>query len=105
MPQEFKDVLTLPIFKNKGGHRNCGNYRDISLLAIADKIMAKIAQARLAELTETVLTESQGSFRPGRSKLDMIFSIRQIQEVAIEQEQELYIIMVKKTNFRDCRKQ
>ena len=94
VPQEFKDVPILPIFKNKGNHRDCGNYRDISLLAISGKIMEKIAQAGLAKLAENVLTESQCGFRPGRSQLDMIFSIRQIQEIAIEQEQELYMVFV-----------
>ena len=94
VPQEFKDVLILPIFKNKGDHRDCGNYRGISLLAIAGKIMAKVVQARLSKLAEDVLTESQCGFRQERSTIDMIFSIRQIQEKAIEQEQELYMVFV-----------
>ena len=94
VPQEFKDVLILPIFKNKGDHRDCGNYRGISLLAIAGKIMAKVVQSRLSKLAEDVLTESQCGFRQKRSTIDMIFSIRQIQEKAIEQEQELYMVFV-----------
>ena len=46
LPQEYKDVLILPIYKNKGNHKDCGNYRGISLLARADNIMAKIVQHR-----------------------------------------------------------
>ena len=62
-----------------------GNYRGISLLSITKKIMAMIVQKRLAELAERVLTESQCGFSRERSKNDMIFSLRQIQEKAIEQ--------------------
>ena len=94
VPQDFKDVLILPIFKNKGDHRDCSNYRGISLLVIAGKIMAKIIQTRLSKLAENVLTESQCGFRKERSTIDMIFSLRQIQEKSIEQDQELYMIFV-----------
>ena len=84
MPQENKDVLIFSIFKNKGDHRDCTNYSGISLLAIALKIMAKIVQWWLASLAEEVLTEAQCGFRQKRSTVDMIFSLRQIQEKAIE---------------------
>ena len=94
LPQDFKDVLILPIFKNKGDYRDCSNYRGISLLAIAGKVMAKIVQLRLSRLAEGVLTESQCGFRQERSTVDMIFSLRQIQEKAIEQDQELYMVFV-----------
>ena len=94
LPQEFKDVLIIPIFKNKGDCKDCNNYRGISLLAIAGKIMAKIVQKRLAQLAEGMLTESQCGFRQQQSTIDMIFSVRQIQEKAIEQYQELYMVFV-----------
>ena len=93
IPQGFKDVSIIPIFK-KGDHRDCGNYRGISLLAIAGKIMAKIAQTRLSSLAEDILTESQCGFRRQRSTIDMIFSLRQIQEKAVEQYRDLYIIFI-----------
>ena len=86
--------MIIPIFKNKGDHRDCTNYRGISLLAIAGKIMAKIVQGRLASLAEGVLTEAQCGFRQKRSTIDMIFSLRQIQEKAIEQNKELYVVFI-----------
>ena len=94
VPQGSKDVSIIPIFKNKGDHRDCNNYRGISLLAIAGKIMAKIAQCRLAKLAEEVLTEAQCGFRRERSTIDMVFSLRQLQEKAIEQHRELYIVFI-----------
>ena len=94
LPQDFKDVLIIPIYKNKGDHKDCGNYRGISLLSIAGKIMGKVIQSRLSEIAESVLTESQCGFRQNRSTIDMVFSLRQIQEKAIEQRRELYMVFV-----------
>ena len=94
LPQDFKDAVLIPIYKNKGDRRDCGNYRGISLLSVAGKILAKILQQRLKILSENVLPESQCGFRPSRSTTDMIFSVRQIHEKAIEQQQELYIVFV-----------
>ena len=94
LPQDFKDVILVPIYKNKGNHKDCGNYRGISLLSIAGKMMAKIIHERLARIAESVLTESQCGFRRNRSTIDMIFSLRQVQEKAIEQYRDLYIIFI-----------
>ena len=46
-------------FKNKGDHREYGNYRGILMQVIARNIMAKIVQKRFSKLAEKVLTESQ----------------------------------------------
>ena len=42
LPQDFKEVLIIPIYKNKGDHRECGNYRGISLFSVSGKVMAKV---------------------------------------------------------------
>ena len=41
IPKDWKDANIIPIFK-KGSRRDCGNYRGISLLSIAGKIMARV---------------------------------------------------------------
>ena len=56
--------------------------------------MAKVLQNRLAILAETVVTESQCGFRQNRSTVHMIFSLRQVQEKAIEQYKDLYIVFI-----------
>ena len=94
LPQDFKDVLIIPIYKNKGDHKDCGNYRGISLLSVAGKILAKVVQNRLSTVAEAALTESQCGFRRNRSTIDMIFSLRQLQEKAIEQQKEIYIVFI-----------
>ena len=90
-PQDFKDALSVKIFK-KGDKTLCDNYRGISLRCVAGKIYCKIILNRLKQLSEKILPESQSGFRSERSTNDMIFSLRQIQEKAIEQGQDLYVI-------------
>ena len=90
IPKGFKDVCINPIFKKKGDHRDCGNSRGISHLAIAGEIMAKIVRARQARLVEGILTETQCGFRWERSTADMFFSLRQNQENALDQYRDLY---------------
>ena len=41
LPKDWKDGIIVPVFK-KGRRKDCGNYRGISLLSIAEKILARI---------------------------------------------------------------
>ena len=89
MPQDWKDANITAIFK-KGSRRDCGNYRGISLLSIAGKIMARIILNRInSKITPNILPETQCGFRSGRSTMDMVFSLRQIQEKCTEQNMPL----------------
>ena len=88
-PQEFKDASIVPIYKKKGDRAECGNYRGISLLAIAGKILTRILFSRLLKtVANDVLPEAQCGFRPKRGTSDMIFAARQLQEKCREQHQE-----------------
>ena len=94
LPQDFRESKIVSIFKKKGSKNICGNYRGISLLCVAGKILARIMLSRLSAAFEDLLPESQCGFRPGRSTIDMIFSLRQLQEKSVEQRQPLYIAFV-----------
>ncbi|XP_076055289.1 uncharacterized protein LOC143033686 [Oratosquilla oratoria] len=60
-------------YKKKGDRANCGNSRGISLLAVADKSVAKILLSQLTDkITETNFPESQCGFRKHRSTTDML---------------------------------
>ena len=83
MPEDFRDALIVALYKNKGRKADCGNYRGISLLLIAEKIFARIILNRLIAVSEAILQEAQCGFRPGRSTVDMIFTVRQVQENAL----------------------
>ena len=95
LPQQFKDALIIAIYKKKGDRSDCGNYRGISLLSTAGKILSKIFLKRLQTIAELILPESQCGFRTSRSTIDMLFTLRQLQEKAVEQQQSLYMIFVK----------
>ena len=69
--------------KNKKEETECGNYRDISLVVHAGKMLLKVIVGRLSDFYERegVLPEEQcGS--PERSTVDMMFVVRLLQEMA-----------------------
>lgn len=80
IPIDWQTAIIIPIFK-KGEKRNCKNYRGISLLAIAYKLMERILLNRILPIRELYTRENQAGFRPGRSCTDQIFSFRQIIEL------------------------
>ena len=56
--------------------------------------MGKILAKRLQTTAEVILLESQRGFRRSRSTIDMIFTLRQLQEKAVEQQQTLYMVFI-----------
>lgn len=101
VPQDMRDANIVTIYKNKGDKSDCNSYRGISLLSIVGKVFAKVALKRLQRLGETVYPESQCGFRPNRSTVDMIFSLRQMQEKCREQHQPLFIVFIDLTKAFD----
>jgi hypothetical protein len=61
MPDEWKVELIVPIFK-KGVKMKCENYRGITLLNVACKILSSIMLERLNEYSEAILGEYQCGF-------------------------------------------
>ncbi|KAK7865974.1 hypothetical protein R5R35_009402 [Gryllus longicercus] len=93
-PSDFKNALTVNIYKKKGDRADCTNYRGISLLCTAGKILTRVISDRLQPLLERIFPESQAGFRPNRGTIDMIFTLRQIQEKVKEQHSSLYATFV-----------
>ena len=94
VPQAWKDSSIVTIYK-KGDRTDCGNYRGISLLSIADKIFARILLNRLStQITPEVVPETSCGFRGNRSTEDIIFCLRQLQEKCIEQDRPLQMVFV-----------
>ena len=101
VPQDMRDAKIVTLFKNKGDHSECNNYRGISLLSVVGKVFARLVLARLQILADCIYPESQCGFRSGRSTVDMIFSVRQLQEKCREQQQPLYLAFIDLTKASD----
>jgi hypothetical protein len=71
--------LIIPIHK-KGDKTDCNNYRGISLLSTAYKILSNILLARLTPYVNEVIGDHQCGFCHDRSTMVQIFYIRQVLE-------------------------
>ena len=81
LPQDFRDAVIVSLYKNKGEKSECSNYRGITLLSIAGKILARILLNRLIRtIAQENTPESQCGLGSNRGTADMIFVLRQIQE-------------------------
>ena len=101
VPQDMRDAKIVTLYKNKDDRSDCNNYRGISLLSIIGKVFARVVLACLQVLAERVYLESQCGFRSERSTVDMIFSVRQLQEKCREQQMPLYIAFIDLTKAFD----
>ena len=102
LPQDLKDARIAHLYKGKGDSSSCENYRGISLLSIAGKILCKVILNRLnTHLLDEIVPESQCAFRRNRGTVDMIFCARQIQKKCKEQSKDLYILFVDLTKAFD----
>ena len=51
MPEEWRDNVIVPIFKEKGDIQDCGNYRGIKMISHTMKIWERVIDRRLREET------------------------------------------------------
>ena len=84
------------VLHKKKDRTECGNYRGISLVAHAGKILLKIIARRLSEYCERVgiTPEEENGFRPNRSTTDVMFVVRRLQEVARKKRISLYVCFI-----------
>ena len=97
----MRDAKTVTLFKNKGDRSDCNNYWGISLLSVVGKVFARVLLARLQILADRIYPESQCGFRSGRSTVNMIFSVRQLQEKCRQQQYPLYLAFIDLTKAFD----
>ena len=82
VPQQWKDAV-ITVLHKKGDKTECGNYRGVSLVSHAGKVLVKVVARRLGAYCEAkgLLPEEQCGFRPDRSTTDMMFVVRRLQEI------------------------
>jgi hypothetical protein len=79
LPQHWKESIIVPVYK-MGDKTDCNNYRGISLLSTAYKILSNILLARLTPYVTEVIGDHQCGFCRNRAVMDQIFYIRPILE-------------------------
>ena len=83
VPTSWKHAFVSTIYKNKGRVHICDNYRPISLLCVAYKIMASLILKRLQDAgAERRLTATQFGFCRERGTTDAIYVVRRHIELA-----------------------
>ena len=95
--QEWKNgaIFKLP---KKGDLSDCNNWRGITLLSVPGKLFCSILLERIKKSIDERLREEQAGFRPHRSVIDHIFTLRTIIEESVEFQSQLII------NFVDFQK-
>ena len=90
------------LYKGKDLKNDCSNYRGISFLSVVVKILSRIIFRRInLHIADNVLPEFQCGFRSGRGTVDMIFTIRQLQEKCQEQCKDLFQVFIDFTKAFD----
>jgi sorting nexin-29 len=85
-------IVTLP---KKGDTTKCENYRTISLICHASKIILEIIRSRMKSTIETQMAEEQAGFRAGRGTIEQIFAIRLLAEKYLDlQDKDLYLVFI-----------
>lgn len=94
MPKEWSEATVVPLYKNKGDKADCRNYRGISLLNTSYKILSIAIYNRLLPYVECKLGDYQGGFRPNRSTIDQIFSLRLMCEKMKEFQNTMWLLFI-----------
>ena len=99
VPQDMRDANIVTLYKNKGDRGDCNNYCGISLFNIIGKLFTKVVLMKLQVLAERIYPESECGFRA--KIINMIFSLRQLQEKCREQGKPLYVAFIDLTKAFD----
>ena len=92
MPEEWRDSVLIPIFKNKGDVQRCSNYRGIKLISHTMKLWERIVEKRLR--SDLKFSNQQYGFMPGKSTTDALFALRVLMEKYREGQKELHCVFV-----------
>ena len=92
MPEEWRDSVLIPIFKNKGDVQSCSNYRGIKLISHTMKLCERIVEKRLR--SDLKFSNQQYGFMPGKSTTDALFALRVLMEKYREGQKELHCVFV-----------
>jgi hypothetical protein len=93
MPNDWSQSILCPVLK-KGDPTICSNYRGISLLSTAYKVLSGVLCNRLKPFMDKLIGSYQCGFRPGKSTIDQVFTLRQILEKTQEKQIDTHHLFV-----------
>ena len=93
IPEDWCKGLIVKLPKN-GDLTNCSNWRGITLMPTAAKVMGKVIIKGISKGVDKKLRKEQAGFRSGRSKIEQIFMLRNIIEQSVEWNASLYICFI-----------
>ena len=92
MPDEWRESTITPIYKDKGDHTKCSNYRGIKLLSHTMKLWKRIIDQMLRDIV--TISDGQFGFKSGVGTTDAIFVIRTLCEKYREGNKPLDMVLV-----------
>lgn len=93
IPLEWTEGVICPLHK-KGDQLVCENYRGITLLNSAYKILSTILYKKLLPIAEGIIGTYQCGFRPGRSTTNHISTLRRILEKSWEFNIDIHVLFI-----------
>ena len=101
MPNEWRESISVPIYKQKGDVQVRNNYRGIKLMSHTMKIWERIIEKRLRE--EVMVGEEQFEYMLGGSTVDMIFTLNRWLR-SVEKDRRIYIwcLLIWKKPMMEC---
>lgn len=100
-PPEWAESIFIPLHK-KGRTENCSNYRTISLISHASKVMLCVIHTRLRNYLDSQIPPEQAGFAKGRGTREQILNIRQLIEKHREFRQPLILCFIDYNKAFDC---
>ena len=96
----FKQVFSFQITKTSNATQ-CDQYRTISLITHASKILLHIIKDRITPLIDKHLTETQFGFRKGKGTREAIYTLRILGERMMQHQKELCVTFIDYTKAFD----
>ena len=93
VPRQWCKTAIVPIHKNDS-KKGCESYQSINLTSHQTKFLTEILLLKIQAITAHVVNKYQAGFRPGRSTIDQIFTVRQLMERYIDFERKFYQLFI-----------
>lgn len=92
-PQDWLEGIIIKLSK-KGDLTDCNNWRGITVLCVTMKVFMRVILERMVTVIDKRLRPEQAGFRPSRSCVDQISTVRIIIEQAVEMNSPLYLLVI-----------